>query len=229
MRQLTTSDLAPDRQAAVFYVFQELLAAVDSIERRESREWNDNRVIWLPLQLGLLPEDHDTQQELDAIVERAVGQSFTDGNRVWYVINEQFQNEVTRTILDARQYHVLWIHDFSGRNDLGQPDAASLRYVVDAYLRALVEAVRRYDVRGRLPVYLIFLDEHYYEQNDGRVWLDILEHPLDATPHFPKGFEEFNARIRAAQDELRQAVAQSPLLQSETRQYGQAWLRNVVK
>ena len=228
-RELTTSDLAPDRQAAVFYVFQELLASVDSIERRESREWNDNRVIWLPLQLGLLPEDHDTQQELDAIVERAVGQSFTDGNRVWYVINEQFQNEVTRTILDARQYHVLWIHDFSGRNDLGQPDAASLRYVVDAYLRALVEAVRRYDVRGRLPVYLIFLDEHYYEQNDGRVWLDILEHPLDATPHFPKGFEEFNARIRAAQDELREAVAQSPLLQSETRQYGQAWLRNVVK
>ncbi len=228
-RELTASNLAPDRQSAVFYVFQELLAVVDSVEVRESRDWNDSRVIWLPLQLGLLPEDHDTQQELDAIVEAAVGQQFTDGNRVWYVINEQFQSEVIRTILDARQYHVLWIHDFSGRNDLGQPDAASLRYVVDAYLRALVEAVRRYDGRGRLPVYLIFLDEHYYEQNDGRVWLDILERPLDAKPHFPKGFEEFNARIAAAQAELRDAVAQSALLQSEARQYGQAWLRNVVK
>ena len=228
-RAVAENDVAPGRQAAVFYVFQELLTTIDSVEARETAEWKDNRVLWLPLQLGLLPEDHDAQGELDAIVEQAVGQPFTDGNRVWYVINEQFESEVTRSILDARQYHVLWIHDFSGRNDLGQPDAASLRYVVDSYLRALTEAVRRYDGLGRLPVYLIFLDEHYYEQNDGRVWLDILERPLDAKPDFPKGFEEFNARILGAQGALREAVAQSALLQSEARQYGQAWLRNVVK
>lgn len=228
-RQLAAASLPPDVQAPALYVFQALLASIDSVRARAATAWGDNRLLWLPLQLGLLPDQHDTQQELDGIIEQAVGQSFTPGNRAWYVINEEFQVEATQSILAARNFHVLWIHDFSGRNDLGAPDPTSLKYVVHAYLRALTDAVRRYDAERTMPMYLIFLDQHYYEQNGARVWLDILERPLDATPRFAKGHQDFEDSVRTAQEELREAVRQSTLLQAESRQYGRAWLRNVVK
>lgn len=75
--------LAPEREAAVQYVFQELLGAIDAVRARAERNWRDNRLVWLPLQLALRPEDHDTQEKIDRLVERAVGRSFTNGNRVW--------------------------------------------------------------------------------------------------------------------------------------------------
>ena len=31
---------------------------------------------------------------------------------------------------------------------------------------------------GRLPVYMIFLDQFYYETNHSRFWMDLLEDPL---------------------------------------------------
>jgi hypothetical protein len=221
--------LSSERDEALLYVFDQVLQAVGEIERNALRRWGDSRAVWLPLQLGLRPEDHDTQAELDAIVEAAVGVRFTDGNRVEYVINDQFQAEVIGSINDTRDYHVLWIHDFRGLNDKGLPDASSLRYVVDAYLRALTARVREYDARRRMPVFMIFLDEHYYRVNKGRLWLDLLENPLGTVPRLPAGFEESAAAIETAQQELRDAIAGSRLLQVEARQYGQQWLRNVVK
>jgi len=221
--------LTPDREEAVLYVFQFVLETMEAERVKALREWRDSRVLWLPLQYALLPEDHDTQAELDQLVERAVGRQFTDGNSVVYVINEQFQREVSRSIHDARDYHVLWIHDFRGRNDRGEPDALSLRYVVDAYLHALTASVREYDERRVLPAYMIFLDQHYYEVNKGRLWLDLLERPLYQTPRLPRGFEGFEETIRRAQAELRAAVDSSHLLQAEVRQYGKAWLDNLVK
>jgi hypothetical protein len=221
--------LAPEREPAVFYVFEQLLAAVESLERDEFRRWGDNRVVWLPLQLGLRPEDHDTQAELDAIVERVVGVRFTDGNRVWYVVNQQFQAEVIRSIEQAEEYHVVWIHDFSGRNKAGVPDAFSLRHAVAAYYRALTRGLREYDRVRRLPVYMIFLDQHYYERTRGRLWLDLLERPLGKVPGMPRGFEDFAATIDSLQRELREALGASRLVQAEAREYGADWLRNLVK
>ncbi len=221
--------LPEERERAALYVFQQTVEAIVAIQREAVRDWGDSRVLWIPLQLALLPEDHVTQAQLDALIERAVGQPFSDGNRVWYVINEQFQEEVSRSIRVAEDYHVLWIHDFRGRNSRGEPDRMSLRYVVDAYLRALTERVRRYDTVGRLPVYMILLDQHYYEVNRGRLWLDFLENPLGDLPPLPGGFEEFETRLRAAQDTLREAVAGSRLLASEAREYGDRWFRNQIK
>ena len=85
------------------------------------------RLVWLPLQLGLRPADHDTQAEVDAIIERVAGRDFTDGNRVWYLINAQFQAEAIRSIEQAQDYHLLWVHDFRARNAAGAPDTLSLR------------------------------------------------------------------------------------------------------
>jgi hypothetical protein len=221
--------LSAERDAAILYVFDQVLDAIAGIERGADRQWGDDRVVWLPLQLGLRPEDHDTQAELDAIIEAAVGVRFTNGNRVTYVVNDEFQEEVIRSINRARDYHVLWIHDFRGLNDQGLPDASSLRFVVDAYLRALIQRVREYDVRKRIPVFMIFLDEHYYRVNRGRLWLDLLEDPRGAVPRLPPGFEASATAIQAAQEELREAIAGSRLLQVEARQYGEQWLRNVVR
>ncbi len=221
--------LPKEREPAVLYVFQQTVEAIVSVQREALREWGDSRVLWIPLQLALQPKDHVTQAQIDALIERAVGQPFSDGNRVWYVINEQFQEEVSRSIRVAEDYHVLWIHDFRGRNSEGEPDRLSLRYVVDAYLGALTERVRRYDTVGRLPVFMILLDQHYYEVNRGRLWLDFLENPLGDLPRLPGGFEDFEARLRAAQDTLRDAIADSRLLASEAREYGDRWFRNQVK
>lgn len=219
----------PEGEARILFVFEQLLAAVTDLEREERSRWGDSRIVWLPLQLGLRPEDHDTQAKLDAVIEAVVGVHFTDGNRVWYVVNEQFQAEVIRSIRQAEDYHVLWIHDFRGRNDQGLPDALALRYVVDVYLRTLARRVREYDVRRRLPVYMIFLDQHYYEANQGHLWLDVLERPLEKGPDLPRGFEALADTIRAGQEELREAIAGSRLLQAEAKQYGEKWLRNLVK
>jgi hypothetical protein len=218
-----------EREEAALYVYQEVVRAIVGTQEAALHDWGDSRVQWIPLQLALRPEEHDTQAELDAIVERAVGQPFTDGNRVWYVVNEQFQLEVARSILAAEEYHVLWIHDFRGRNAEGEPDRLSLRFVVDAYLRALTARLQQYDSTGRLPVYMIFLDQHYYEVNRGRIWLDFLERPLGELPQLPEGFEDFEASLRDAQSALTEAVGRSRLLAAEARQYGERWLRNQIK
>ena len=226
---VSLTSISPEGEARVLYVFEQLLAAVADLEREERDRWGDSRIVWLPLQLGLRPEDHDTQAKLDAIVEAVVGVHFTDGNRVWYVVNEQFQAEVIRSIRQAEDYHVLWIHDFRGRNDQGQPDALALRYVVDVYLRTLAQRIREYDVRRRLPVYMIFLDQYYYEANQGHLWLDVLERPLEKGPDLPSRFAPLADTIRSGQQELREAIAGSRLLQAEAKQYGEKWLRNLVK
>jgi hypothetical protein len=230
-RAILAAGLAPaERDDDVLYVFQELLRAVEAVERQARERWKDSDELWLPLQLGLLPEEHETQAQLDDLVGRAVGQAFTDGNRVSYVVNEHLQSEVQQSIRDARDYHVLWIHDFRGVTEKGEPDRMSLRYVVQAYLDALTSAVRAYDAdpRHRLPIFMIFLDEHYYEVNEGRLWLSLLEHPLYRALVLPAGFDSLEAAVDSAQEALRRAVAASRLLEAERRQYGEAWLENLV-
>jgi hypothetical protein len=226
---LSRLSLPEVRQDALLRVFEHLLETIRDIEHETLERWGDSRLAWLPLQLGLRPEDHDTQVELDAVLEGVVGARFTDGNRVWYVVNQQFQTEVIRSITDARDYHVLWVHDFSGHNEPGIPDALSQRDVVEAYFRALIDRVREYDQRQRLPVYMIFLDQHYYEANRGRMWLDLLERPLGPIPRLPRGFERFTALLAQRQQELRSAIEGSRLLQAEARQYGTEWLGNQIK
>ena len=226
---VSLTGLPPGGDTALLYVFDQLLAAVQDIAREELDRWGDSRLVWLPLQLGLRPEDHDTQGELDAVVEGVAGARFTDGNRAWYLVNQQFQSEVIRSIQQAEDYHVLWIHDFSGRLGAGQPGAFSTPFVVEAYYRALIKRIGEYDKRRRLPVYMIFLDEHYYEQNGGRLWLELLERPLGKLPPLPPGFADFADTLEVRQRQLRDAIAASRLLQAEVAQYSAAWVENLVK
>lgn len=221
--------LPAEREAALHFVFEQLLDAILDAERAALRDWGDSRLVWLPLQLALRPAEHDTQAELDAIVEAVVGVRFTDGNQVGYVINGEFQQELVRTILRAEDYHVLWIHDFRGQDGSGIPDTVSYHLVLDAYYQALIERIREYDTRARIPTYMIFVDQHYYELNHGRYWLDLLEDPLGRIPRLPAHLAGFESALRQRQAELRAAIDGSRLLQAETRQYSSEWLRNLVK
>jgi hypothetical protein len=226
---VSLASIPAERQAAMLSVFGHLLEDVAELEREQRRRWGDSRLAWLPLQLGLRPEEHDTQAELDAIVEAVAGVRFTNGNRVWYVVNDEFQAELIRSVQQAEDYHVVWIHDFRGLNDAGLPDALSMRYALHAYLRTMVDRVREYDRRGRFPVYLIFLDQYGFERHENHLWLDLLEQPLGKAPELPPGFEAFSDSLRIVREELRAAIASSRLLQAEARQYGDAWLRDLIK
>jgi hypothetical protein len=132
-------------------------------------------------------------------------------------------------IHEAEDYHVLWLHDFRGYDGDGLPDEMSFRQVLHSYLAAMTARVRAYDRTGKFPVYMIFLDEYYYQVNRGRLWMELLEDPTSHRLDLPRGFEAWEDSIATAQAELRAAIAQSGLLQAQKGQFGEGWLHDLVR
>lgn len=225
----TQTPVTRDRLRATSWVFQEALTTLEGVRQWEESTWKDTRFHFLPFQLVLKPEDHDTQAELNSLLERAVNEPFRPGNSVFYVENEQFQVEFARMVQEARDYSVLWIHDVRGLDGSGDPDEVAYRQVVRTYLKALIDAVRAYDDTGKIPQHLILLDQWFFQANQGRLFLDLLEDPLHHELNLPKGFEGWEEEIRGAQVELRAAVNGSALLQAQARQFPEGWIENVVK
>ena len=213
----------------VLYVFQRLTGIMEQQRARAAKQWDDPRLVWLPLQYALLPEQYDSHEEIDALIDSITGVRFTDRNEVRYLANLQFHWELLRTIRETQDYHVLWIHDFPAITSQGRLDSAALDQVVDGYLTTLAERLEAYDSVGRIPMYFIFLDEHYYEARKSRIWMTILEDPLHASAEVTAATREQTARLRAALERVRAAAHDSKVLQAEARQYGDAWLRNRVK
>lgn len=218
----------PQRVPAVMFAFQRVTELLDVLRHRASKEWDDPRLVWLPLQYSLLPEEYDEQHELTDLVERATGVRFTRDNRLSYVTNLQFHLELLRMIRDTRDYHVLWIHDFPAITR-GELDDASLAQVVEGYLAALADRVEAYDSSGTLPAYFIFLDQHYYEERKSRILMTLLEDPLRASGNLAHASAAQTAALTAALSRLRNAVANSQVLRAEVHQYGEAWLHNRIK
>jgi hypothetical protein len=223
------SSLVPAaRRAGVVSTYVQLTGIVKAAFSEEHDRWHDSRLIWIPFQLALRPQDHATQSQIDAIIEKVMAAPFTRGNSVTYLANERFAGELIRTIRLARDYHVLWIHDIKGGPSPDEPDTVSAHLVLDGYLPALTRAVRAFDQTGRIPTFLIFLDEWYFELQRGRFWLELLRDPLVHDLHFGPKASGIDQRTRAAVSELRAAVAASPALQAEAKKRGQDWLRNLV-
>jgi phosphatidylserine/phosphatidylglycerophosphate/cardiolipin synthase-like enzyme len=218
----------PDRHESVLFAFQRLTEILEHERQQASKEWDDPRLVWLPLQYALLPEDADEQIEIDSLIERVTGLAFTDHNHITYAANLQFHWELLQMIKETKHYHVLWIHDFpAATNDSGL-DWASLE-VVRGYLAALTDRVVQYDSTRTLPSYFIFLDQHYYEQRKSRVWMRVLEDPLRASTSLPFGSPADREALAEAVQRLRTAVLNSRVLQAEAREYGDAWLSNRIK
>jgi hypothetical protein len=224
-----TPAIEPQYRPAIAYVFDSMLRYYEANRKALRQRWGDSRLVWLPLHWTLKPEEVDSHEELDAVIEAALQQEFSDGNDIHYVINEQFTTELARMIHEAEDYHVLWIHDYDGKNHAGNPDLIGYRMTLEAYLQALIKAVKNYDTTWRIPTYMIFLDQFYYEATEGRFWLELLEDPLHHEVKLPEEYAEWSDKLRQAQEELRQAVEQSERLQAGKRTHGKEWLENKIK
>jgi hypothetical protein len=218
-----------DRLDATIWTFGRYLDLMEDTRERNRELWDEERFVWLPFQFALRPEDHDEQEELNRLVERATGDRFVKGNRLWYVENEQWQAELSRMILSAEDYHVVWLHDFRGYDEGGDPDEMSFRQVTQAYLPALISAVRRYDDTGKIPQYIQIFDQFYFSANGGELWAELLESPLDHRVTLPKGWQVWEDSIASLQGQLRQAVEGSELLQAQRVLFGEKWLKGLVK
>ena len=231
--RLDAAGLAGARRDAILDVFEDYLRVLE-----ETREWwvkrleADSRLAWLPFQLVLRDEQHDTQAEIDAIVSRAQRTPLVGGNTVHYWAGQQFQVELRRTIRAAEDYHVLWLHDYDGVDGAGNPDVVGYYISVEGYLQALTQRVREFDRTGKLPVYMILVDLNYWEANKGRLYTDVLQDPLGARARLPRQEDPENRKLQEgidrAQQELREAVTASKRLQEEAARRGQGWLRKYV-
>jgi hypothetical protein len=225
-----SSAIAPARRAAVLATNARWLRILESVHAEVVTQWKDSRLAWLPLQLALAPDEYDEQSEVDSLIERVVGRPFTDGNSISYHDSSDLPLEVARSIYAARNYHVLWTHDLTGQRESGAIDNIGYSVVADAYFPALTAAVRRYDETGRLPVYMILIDQFFYEPRNGRLWMTMLEDPLNATVSLPGQNPEREDHLRERQRELRAAVAGSSRLARDAARFGgDGWLRRMVK
>jgi hypothetical protein len=224
-----SSGVSPEALTPTLSVFSELLAITEGLRADAHREWGSARYVWLPLQLALRTEEFDSQSELDDLLARATREPFRDGNSVSYVINEQFQWQLSRTIRAAKDYHVLWIHDFRGYDAQGKPDEMSFRHVLRSYYTAMTARVRAYDQTGQFPTYFILLDQFFYEARKARLWMSLLEDPMHHRVELGHEYAAWEDSLAVAQQELRNAVDSSALLTAQRRQYGEQWLRKLVK
>ena len=227
-----SSRVAPGVRDAALRVNARWLAMVEQLHDKLLDRWdNDSREVWLPLQLALSPDQYDDQTEVDSLLTRFVGRPFTDNNALTMLRSTDLALEIARSIYATRDYHVLWIHDFTGRREkTWTVDNVSYEMVANAYLPALTEAVKRYDQTGKIPVYMIMLDQFFYEPRDGRLFMTMLEDPLGASMNLPGNNAERVAHLRQRQAELRAAVAASTRLQADARRHGgDRWLHDLIK
>lgn len=230
-----TTGLGPSAVEDVIVVADAWFEELEQLRARMSRLKRDSRMQWLPLALVLRLEEHDTQEEIDDLIALALGRPFERGNEIEEIGAPAFQRELRRSIRETETYHVLWVHDYRGRTEEGDADQVGFLQTTEGYLQGLLERVRAYDRTGRLPVYLLLVDQYFYETNDGRLWLDLLERPLDhelalslREDDLVRTFD-MERRVAVLQDSLRAAVAGSRRLQSEARAFGADWIRSVVK
>jgi len=227
-----SSSIPPAKQPIAAAAFLAWLGAVTPPMRSIVERQRDSRRVWLPMDLALTFDQYDDQIEVDSLIGRVVGHPFTDGNALTYMRSTDLPIEIARSILAARQYHVMWTHELMGRQwHTRAIDNIGYTMVADAYFPALIAAVRRYDSTGVMPMYVILHDQYFYETSDGRLWLTILEDPLEASMRI-KGDDGTRERhLRERQNELRAAVAGSRRLQQDARATGHAerWLRRTIK
>jgi hypothetical protein len=215
--------------AALLATFDAWMAAVEEFRRVLSNRPEGGRYSWLPMALVLRPEEHRTQSQVDALLAMAAQEPFPGGNALLYVSAQQYQVELSRSILQAERYHLLWVSEYRGTDDTGQPDRIGFYQTVLGYLAALTRRVREYDRTGRLPTYLLVVDQAGVDANDGRLWLELLERPLEHRVDLPPRHAAMAEVLAALQDSLRQAVTDSRRLAREAASLGRDHVRQMVR
>ena len=218
------------KRADALAVFDEITGFLErGREALKKHHEGDERKVWMPLDLALRPEQQDSQEDIDAVIARALGRPFTRGNAIFPTNGSRFQLELVRSLHETQDYHVLWVHDYAGRVG-GKPDPVAHGVTTKGYLKALTKRVAEYDATGHLPVFFLFHTQFFYEGSQSRLYLSLLENPLGHELELGAGNEALEAEVREAQAELQRAVASSQRLQREARERGgEGWLRKAVK
>ncbi len=220
----------PINKENVLSLFWKLILVIEECREFSLNHYKgDSRQVWLLYQFALLPHEHDTQEEIDKIIEQTLDNNFTEGNAVLVLNSNEFIKQLQRTILETQDYHVLWVHDDRGIDSAGKPDEIGLDVTLNSYLKVLTERVKEYDKTGKIPVFMIIIDQFFYEINNGRRWLSLLENPLDYSVDLPKGYEEMETQIQDSQQKLREAVRNSELLTKEAKDYGDRYIKDKIK
>jgi len=192
--------------------FDAVAAVVLEASRQSRKRWKDDRMVWLPLNYGLRRQQYDTQTERDVVVAAVLDRPFSEAGQVQFLINDRWQYELERMIRQTEYYQVLLIHDFKGGTE-SHPDPIGWGHMTVAYLDALSLAIADIDAGRRdiLPQFSIFIDQFYYEKSGGRDILTFLEQLYVAdAPDLDDTL--LVQRITDAQERLREAVEQSPVL-----------------
>ena len=214
------ADAAERQKALAYEVFRRTVAAIHRTAKMSGERWKTGmwskagRLAWLPLNYGLRPEQYDTQAEFDAITEKLTGHDYTRHNTVEYLINEQFHYALKRMILDTRDYHVLVIHDFQGQRNNGETDAKGWEIAADGYMRAMIDAVKAIDAgeRERLPQFMVFIDENYYQGNGSRPIMTFMEEIYTSATVDLKD-TDIKQHIEETHRELLETIQASPTFQ----------------
>jgi len=207
------------RRAMVVEVMKGVLNSINDASQAARDRWRQShlfwleqsRLVWLPLNYGLRPEQYDTQKEWDAVMAAVTREQFTEANTIQYLLNNAFHLEVKKLIRNTQVYHIMIIHDFQGRHSDGATDVIGWDVVVDGYIRAFSDAVDAIDAgtRESLPQFILFIDENFYQANKSRHIITYLEnlYKEDDVELTDKDVEE---KVRLAQSRLKEKVAASP-------------------
>jgi hypothetical protein len=219
--------LSAAQRTAAREVFRQVSVQLGEATRAARRRWHSWRLVWIPLNFGLKPDQYDTQAEVNALIGDLVDHSFSSTNRVRYIFNDDFLAELRRSILETQRYQVLWIHDYSGRNGTKTPDRIAWDLAVEGYLEAFVRAIEEMDrgARDDLPEFLILLDEFYYRGNGSEAVISFLESLGSARSAPSLANRELRARVQAGVDRLRKTIAASSALRAR----GERYVRQRVK
>ncbi|MFQ5599218.1 MAG: hypothetical protein ACE5G2_01550 [Candidatus Krumholzibacteriia bacterium] len=201
-------------KAQAMEVLNRVLVGIHKVVRAAEKRWGQSRLVWLPLNYGLRPEQLDTQEEWDHVLAALTAQEFSVENAIEYVLNERFHEELKELIRETESYQVTIVHDFRGRHGKNITDLSGWDVVENGYIRAFIQAIERLD-RGesdRLPQFMLFLDQHYYQENKSRQIITFIENLYEADDVELKN-EKVQERVSRAHRELIARIHASPVLQ----------------
>lgn len=209
------------RRVMVVDVMTSVLNSINDVSKAARDRWRqshlfwleDSRLVWLPLNYGLRPDQYDSQEEWDAVMAAVTGERFTAANTIRYLLNNAFHLEVKKLIRDTQFYHVMIVHDFQGRHSDRGTDVIGWDVVTDGYIRAFSDAVDSIDAgtRKSLPQFIMFLDENYYSANHSHQIISYLEN-LYSEDDVELTDKDVETKVRLAHSQLKEKIAASPTL-----------------
>src|SRR5262249_55078302 len=97
-----SSGISPGRRAAAAAAYDGMMQIAERAHDDLLAHGKASRLVWLPLQFALTVDQYDQENEVDSLIEQAVGRPFTDRNALTYLRSSDLPLEIARSIFAAR-------------------------------------------------------------------------------------------------------------------------------